>query len=103
MFKRICHLSLAVVALAVWLGASAEAAAIYVRVGPPRPVVERVVRRPGPAYAWVGGYYRWAGRSYAWVPGRWALPPRPAAVWIAPHWDYVPARGSYVFVEGFWR
>ena len=103
MTKRIIHWGFAGMTLAIWLAAFAEAAAVYVRVAPPRPVVERVIGRPSPAYSWVGGYYRWSGRAYVWVPGRWTLPPRPLAVWVAPHWDYVPARGSYVFVGGFWR
>ncbi len=89
--------------ITVSLCASAEAAAVYVRVAPPQPVVERVIPAPGPRYVWAGGYYRWSGRVYVWVPGRWMRPPRPAAVWIAPHWDYIPARRSYVFVAGFWR
>jgi hypothetical protein len=89
--------------LAASLSVSASAAAVFVRIAPPRPIVERVSVRPGPRYVWVSGYYRWSGRTYVWVPGRWIYPPRPAAVWIAPHWDYVPARHGYVFVAGFWR
>ncbi|HEX4274209.1 MAG TPA: YXWGXW repeat-containing protein [Bryobacteraceae bacterium] len=98
MVKRLFHWSFAGITLAVWLAASAAGAAVRVRVGPPRAVVERPVRRPGAAYVWVGGYYRWSGRSYVWVPGAWALPPRPTAVWVAPRWDYVPAKASYVFI-----
>jgi hypothetical protein len=86
-----------------WLSVSAAGAAVFVRLAPPRPLVERVVVRPSPGYAWLGGYYRWTGRSYVWVAGRWALPPRPGVVWVPPHWNYVRARGSYVFVAGFWR
>jgi hypothetical protein len=77
--------------------------AVFVRIAPPRPVIERVVPAPGPHYVWVGGYYRWSGRAYVWVPGRWAHPPRPRVVWVAPHWNYVPARHGYVFVGGYWR
>ncbi len=102
MGRKSISLAIAGFALAGWLSAAANAA-VFVRVGPPRPVVERVVRRPGPRYVWVGGYYRWGGRAYVWVPGRWAVPPRPVAVWVPPHWDYVPTRGGYVFVAGFWR
>ena len=74
---------------------------VYVRVGPPAPVVE--VRRvaPGPRYVWVAGYHRWDGRAYVWVPGNWMLPPRPRAVWVAPHWQH--DRHGYYFVEGRWR
>jgi hypothetical protein len=102
---RKLSLLLGVAGLAVsgWISTGVAHAAVYVRVAPPRPVVERVVRGPGPGYVWVGGYYRWSGRAYAWVPGSWVLPPRPHAVWVAPRWDYVRARGSYVFVQGYWR
>ena len=78
-------------------------AAVVVRVAPPRPPVERVVARPGPTYVWTGGYYRWSGHAYVWAPGRWVVPPRVNAVWVPPHWNYVPGRHSYVFVAGFWR
>jgi len=82
---------------------AANAAEVFVRIAPPRPVVERVVARPGAGYVWVGGYYRWTGRDYIWTTGRWVYPPRPSAVWVAPHWEFVPARRGYVFVGGFWR
>ena len=78
-------------------------AAVFVRIAPPRPVVERVAVRPAAGFVWVGGYYRWSGRAYVWVPGSWVRPPRPAAVWIAPHWDYSAVRRGYVFVPGYWR
>src|SRR5689334_13811112 len=61
--------------LAGWLSVSASAAAIFVRVAPPRPIVERFTVRPGPSYVWIGGYYRWSGQLYVWVPGRWTYPP----------------------------
>ncbi len=102
MSKRIFKLTIAGAILATGLSAFADAA-VFVRIGPPRPPVERVVRAPGRGYVWVTGYYRWTGRAYVWTPGRWVLPPRPGAVWVAPRWNYVPARRSYVFVEGFWR
>ncbi|HEX6834643.1 MAG TPA: hypothetical protein VF132_13985 [Rudaea sp.] len=60
--------------------------------GPPAPVVEHVVVRPG--YTWVPGYWRWTGYRYAWVGGYWGpvrvgyhyMPAR----WVScgPHWCY---------------
>jgi len=44
--------------------------AVFVRVAPPRTVVERVVRAPGPRDVCVGGYYRWNGHAYMWTLGR---------------------------------
>lgn len=86
---------------AATLAMSAMGAEVFVRIGPPRPVVERVVVRPGPGYVWIPGYHRWDGAAYVWAPGRWELPPRPRARWIAHRW--VRRRGGWVFVEGRWR
>jgi hypothetical protein len=74
---------------------------LYVRVGPPAPIVEARVVAPGPGYVWVQGYHRWDGGRYVWVPGRWELPPRARAVWVPAHWQR-DRRGWY-FVEGHWR
>jgi len=74
---------------------------VYVRVGPPAPVVEARVVAPGPGYVWVPGYYAWNGGAYFWTPGRYVMPPRPRAVWVAPHWQQ--ERRGWFFVEGHWR
>ncbi len=69
---------LATAALAVLILASALPALadtrVYVRVGPPRAIVETRVVAPGPHHAWIAGYHRWDGAAYVWVPGRWELP-----------------------------
>ena len=83
------------------LMASAANAQVYVHVGPPPPVVERVGPSPHPGWAWTGGYHRWDGAHYVWTPGRWALPPHPNAEWVPAHWANRP-RG-YVLVPGHWR
>jgi hypothetical protein len=80
---------------------SAFAAEVFVRIAPPRPIVETRVVAPGPGYVWVGGYHSWNGNAYVWVPGRWDRPPRPHARWVAHHW--VRRHGGYVLVEGHWR
>jgi hypothetical protein len=74
---------------------------VYVRIGPPAPVVQVRAVAPGPRYVWAGGYHRWNGRAYVWVPGRWVVPPRHRSVWIPPHWSR-DRRGWY-FVGGHWR
>jgi len=48
---------------------AANAAGVYVRVGPPRPVREVVMVRPSPRHVWVAGYHRWTGVRYDWAPG----------------------------------
>lgn len=74
---------------------------LYVRVGPPAPIVERAVVAPGPGYVWIPGFYRWDGAAYVWVAGRWDRPPRPRARWVAGHWAH--ERGGWYFIEGHWR
>src|SRR5262249_34139372 len=74
---------------------------VCVRVGPPAPVVERVVVAPGPGYVWTPGYYRWDGRAYVWIPGRHVLAPRPHAVWVQGHW--VRERRGWYWIDGHWR
>jgi hypothetical protein len=74
---------------------------VYVRVGPPAPIVEVRTVAPGPRYVWIDGYHRWSGRAYAWVPGRWAASPRARAVWVPGRW--VHERRGWYFVDGHWR
>lgn len=93
-------LLMSVLGLGLGIGAS-QAAEVVVRVGPPHGVVERRPVRPGPRYVWIAGYQRWDGGHYMWVPGRWELPPRERAVWVAPRWQH--RHDGYVFFEGHWR
>jgi hypothetical protein len=74
---------------------------LYVRTGPPAPVVERRIEAPGPDFVWQPGFYRWSGNAYVWVPGRYERAPRARAKWVPGHWAH--ARGGYYFVEGHWR
>jgi hypothetical protein len=80
---------------------SAGAADVIVRVAPPAAIVETRPAAPGAGYVWQAGYHRWNGTAYAWVPGKWELPPRPHARWVAHRW--VKRGGGWVFVEGRWR
>jgi hypothetical protein len=91
-------LLLAICALMLPVGA---ALAQYVRVAPPPPVYERPVPSPGPGYVFIPGYHRWDGHAYVWTSGRYVVPPRPHAVWIAGHWDHRP--GGWFWVAGHWR
>lgn len=89
------------VVFASLLASGAFAQEVVVRVAPPHPLAERRVRAPGPGYVWIAGYHRWDGRAYVWVPGRWELPPRPHARWIAARWAH--RHGGWVLIEGHWR
>ena len=83
-------------------GASRRGSRVYVRVGPPAPIVATRVIAPGPGYVWIPGYHRWSGSAYLWVPGRWDRPPRARAVWVPGRWVHAGRRGWY-FAEGHWR
>ncbi|MGA2728737.1 MAG: hypothetical protein ABSE96_13060 [Terracidiphilus sp.] len=87
--------------LAFTLLPAASLAQVYVRIGPPAPIVEHPGPPPGAGFVWVGGYHRWDGARYIWVPGHYDHPPRPHAVWVQHHW--VHRHGGWVLVEGHWR
>jgi hypothetical protein len=94
----------AFIVTALFLASSACAAPqgrIYVRVGPPAPIVETAIVAPGPGYIWTPGFYRWDGAAYLWLPGRYVRPPRPRAAWVPGHW--VRERHGWYFVDGHWR
>jgi hypothetical protein len=81
--------------------ATASAAEVFVRVGPPPPVRMGIVGvAPSPNHVWVNGYQEWVGRRYVWHDGYWAPRPYPRAIWVEHRW--VPRRGGYVFVPGHW-
>jgi len=82
------------------LALGAFAAEVVIQVAPPR-YVEHRERMPGPGYVWINGYQNWNGSGYVVVPGRWEMPPRRHARWVAHRW--VHRRGGYVMVEGHWR
>ncbi len=87
--------------LAFGLVAGANAAEVFVRVGPPRPHREVMVVRPGPRHVWIPGHYQWTHGRYMWVRGYWVMPPRPHAVWVPGYW--APRHHGYVWVAGYWR
>ena len=92
--------SIGIFALALTAGA-ANAAEVFVRVGPPLAPREVVVARPGPRHVWIPGYYRWYGSRYYWTSGYWTMPPRPRAVWVPGYWT--PRHGGHVWIAGYWR
>jgi WXXGXW repeat (2 copies) len=93
---------LSAVTMGLGPGAALAGVRVYVRVGPPRAVVEVRPAAPGPRYVWVAGYHRWDGAAYVWVPGRWVVPPPHRRVWVTGHWAHRPRHGWY-WVDGRWR
>lgn len=81
--------------------ACAPSGRLYVRVGPPPPIVEVREVGPGSGYVWIDGYQRWDGGAFVWVRGRWDRPPRPRAVWVPARW--AQDRHGWFLTEGRWR
>ena len=100
------YLPLAALSLLTLLPVASASAGtrVYVRIGPPTPVVEVRSVAPGPGYIWVPGYHRWDGAAYVWVPGAWAVPPpsHHYHAWAPGHWAHHSHHGYY-WVEGHWR
>jgi hypothetical protein len=94
------YIPAALLAAAMSIG-SAYAQEVIVRTAPPHAIVEHRAVAPSPRHVWIAGYHRWDGRAYVWTAGRWELPPREHAVWVAPRWEH--RTGGYVFIEGRWR
>jgi len=101
-WKTVVGSTLLLLTLAISPACAGSSGRLYVRVAPPRPVVEARIVSPGPGYVWLPGYQRWDGRGYIWVPGAWMRPPRPRARWVPGHWAQDRRRGWF-FVEGRWR
>ena len=87
--------------LCIGSACAAPRSSVYIRVGPPAPVVEVRSVAPGPRFVWIAGSQRWDGRRYVWVPGRWTAPPRARAVWVPGRW--VHERRGWYFMDGHWR
>lgn len=80
---------------------STASARVYVRIGPPDPVIEVHNTPPSAHHVWIAGHHRWSHHRYVWVPGHWAVVPRHRRVWRDGHWEH-DRRGWY-WVEGRWE
>jgi WXXGXW repeat (2 copies) len=96
------YLAAAALAALSFLPADARAARVYVRIGPPAPIVETRIVAPSRRHVWIAGYHRWDGQAYVWVPGRWELPPAHRRAWVRGHWVHERRNGWY-WVDGHWR
>jgi hypothetical protein len=56
---------------------------------------------PSSSYTWLPGYWSVRDGRQEWVPGRYEMPPRTGATWVAPRWER--RSDGYVFVDGYWR
>ena len=82
-------------------GQSEAGVGVYVRIGPPRARVVKVVRpaRPFRSAVWVNGHYVYRHGHYVWVKGYW-LKRKPGYVYVQPHWKHT--HRGYVFMPGHW-
>lgn len=87
--------------LAVTMLPAASNAQVYVRIGPPAPVVEHYGPAPHSGWVYKHGYHTWDGHHYVWRHGEWAEPPHAHATWVDAHW--VHHHEGWVLVEGHWR
>ncbi len=78
-----------------------RAGVVYVREGPPQPVVEVISVAPSRAHVWIPGYHVWRGNSYVWVAGHYEVPGRGFSRYEPGQWKR--DRNGWYFVEGRWR
>jgi hypothetical protein len=75
---------------------------VVVREAPPPPRDEPPPPPPpSTSYTWVPGYWTVRDGRQEWVAGRYEMPPRFGATWVAPRWER--RSDGYVFVDGYWR
>ena len=75
---------------------------IVIKEAPPPPREEAPPPPPASTgYTWVPGYWTVREGKQEWVPGRYEMPPRSGATWVAPRWER--RADGYVFVDGYWR
>ncbi|MEO6688359.1 MAG: YXWGXW repeat-containing protein [Dokdonella sp.] len=85
--------------LAMTAPASARAViGVTVDVAPPPARIERVIVRPG--YAWAPGYWRWNGVHHVWIDGVW-IAARPGRRYVPAAW--VRIGPAWHFHRGLWR
>jgi hypothetical protein len=81
---------------------NAMGAEVFIRLAPPRVVVEHRDARPSVNHVWISGYNRYENDSYVWTPGRWEQRPHPHARWVDGRWSHHKKSG-WVYTEGRWR
>ena len=75
---------------------------IVVKEAPPPPREEQPPPPPtSGSYTWIPGYWSSRDGRQEWVPGRYEMPPKANASWVAPRWER--RADGYVFIEGYWR
>jgi hypothetical protein len=80
----------------------ADAAPQYaiVQQAPPPAIVEIQPPPPSAGSVWIDGYWNWDSQRYSWQAGRYAVPPQPDMVWVAPRYT-ADAHGNR-YAQGQW-
>jgi hypothetical protein len=98
--RKLILATLATLAIAAALPASARTTVdFYVNVAPPTPVVE-VVPAPRHGFVWVPGVWEWRHHHHVWVGGHWVRV-RPGYYYAPARWE--PYNGRYAYYAGGWR
>jgi hypothetical protein len=87
--------------VAVPVANAAPGTVVVMQAPPAPPPPEAMPPRPSTSHIWIPGYWTYRNNQYAWMAGRWEVPPRSGAVWVAPRWEQ--DRGAYRFYEGYWN
>lgn len=74
---------------------------IFIKEAPPPPREEAPPPPSSTGYTWQPGYWTVREGRQEWIPGRYEMPPRSGATWVAPRWER--RSDGYVFIEGYWR
>lgn len=96
-FKKLAVIAATTASLAA-IAPAAQAADVFIRVGPP-PLRTEIVPVARPGYLWTPGYWNWNGRRHVWVNGVWVRQRR-GYVYNAPVW--VQEGDRWHFRRGGW-
>jgi len=99
-FRHAFPLLVAVAAMALPSGSSAQAVDVTVAIAPPELPVYDQPEIPGPDYIWTPGFWAYGPEGYYWVPGTWVQPPAVGLLWTPGYWGWHD--GVYVFNRGYW-
>jgi WXXGXW repeat (2 copies) len=99
-FRTAFPLLVALAAMALASGSSAQMVDVNVAIAPPELPVYDQPEIPGPGYIWTPGFWGYGPQGYYWVPGTWVEPPTVGLLWTPGYWGW--RDGFYVWNAGYW-
>ena len=103
MVRRFCNafpLLVALTAMSLPFGSSAQTVDVNVAIAPPELPVYDQPEIPGPGYIWTPGFWGYGPEGYYWVPGTWVEPPTVGLLWTPGYWGW--RDGFYGWNAGYW-